>query len=150
MAERREGSHPLVFCGLGLLIPGLGHFALDRRGAGAVFFVTTSLLFGFGIAMEGEFFPFDATAPLTLLAAIAEMGAGSLYLAARMLGFGAGNPEAPTYEYGYAFLIVAGLLNLLVILDAWDIATGAKGPPGDASEDPADPPGSNAPGRAAP
>jgi hypothetical protein len=35
-------------------------------------------------------------------------------------------PSAPTYEYGNAFLIVAGLLNLLVVTDAWDIALGRK------------------------
>ena len=100
--------------------------ALGRRGTGAVFLVTIGLLFLLGIRMEGELFPFDGAAPLTLLAAIAEVGAGGFYLAARLLGVGAGNPEAPTYEYGYAFLIVAGLLNLLVVLDAWDIATGAR------------------------
>ncbi len=33
---------------------------------------------------------------------------------------------AVTYEYGNAFLIVAGLLNMLVVLDAWDIAVGRK------------------------
>lgn len=124
---RRAERRALLSCGLGLLLPGLGHFALDRRGTAAVFFVSISLLFACGIGMEGEFFPFDAAAPLTLLAAAAETGTGGLYLGARMLGLGAGNPEAPTYEYGYAFLIVAGLLNLLVVLDAWDLATGAKG-----------------------
>ena len=122
----REASNPLLFCGLGLLLPGAGHMALGRRGTGAVFLVSIGLLFVFGIQMEGELFPFEATAPLTLLAGLAEMGAGGLYVAARMLGLGAGNPEAPAYEYGYAFLIVAGLLNMLVVLDAWDIATGAK------------------------
>ena len=76
--------------------------------------------------MEGELFPLDPTAPLTLLAGLAEMGVGSLYLVARLLGWGEGVPSAATYEYGYAFLIVAGLLNLLVVLDAWDIATGRK------------------------
>lgn len=126
-AGSREESSPLRYCGLGLLIPGLGHMALGRRATGAVFLVSIGLLFLFGIRMEGELFPFDAAAPLTLLAGIAEVGAGGFYLAARVFGLGAGNPEAPTYEYGYAFLIVAGLLNMLVILDAWDIATGAKG-----------------------
>ena len=126
-AGSREESNPLLYCALGLAVPGLGHIALGRRGTGAVFLVSIGLLFVFGIGMEGELFPFEAAAPLTLLAGIAEMGAGAFYVAARMLGLGAGNPEAPTYEYGYAFLIVAGLLNLLVVLDAWDIATGAKG-----------------------
>ena len=112
--------------------------ALGRRGTGAVFLVSVGLLFVFGIQMEGELFPFEATAPLTLLAGMAEMGAGGFYVAARLLGLGGGNPEATSYEYGYAFLIVAGLLNMLVVLDAWDIATGAKesaadGAPADAT-----------------
>ena len=126
-AGSREESSPLLYCALGLVVPGLGHIALGRRGAGGVFLVSIGLLFVFGIWMEGELFPFEAAAPLTLLAGVAEMGAGTFYVAARLLGLGAGNPEAPTYEYGYAFLIVAGLLNLLVVLDAWDIATGNKG-----------------------
>ena len=125
-AGSREESNPLLYCTLGLAVPGLGHIALGRRGTGAVFLVSIGLLFVFGLRMEGELFPFEAAAPLTLLAGVAEMGAGAFYVAARMLGLGAGNPEAPTYEYGYAFLIVAGLLNMLVVLDAWDIATGTK------------------------
>ncbi len=125
-AGSREESNPLLYCALGLVVPGLGHIALGRRGTGAVFLVSIGLLFVFGLRMEGELFPFEAAAPLTLLAGLAEMGSGAFYVAARMLGLGAGNPEAPTYEYGYAFLIVAGLLNMLVVLDAWDIATGTK------------------------
>ena len=120
-------SNPLFFCVLGLLLPGAGHMALGRRATGAVFLISIGLLFVFGILMEGELFPFEAAAPLTLLAGLAEMGAGVFYLVARVLGLGSGNAEAPSYEYGYAFLIVAGLLNMLVVLDAWDIATGAKG-----------------------
>ena len=33
---------------------------------------------------------------------------------------------AVTYEYGNSFLIVAGLLNFLVMLDAFDVAMGRK------------------------
>ena len=33
---------------------------------------------------------------------------------------------ALTYEYGNAFLIVAGLMNMLVVLDAFDVAQGRK------------------------
>jgi hypothetical protein len=43
-----------------------------------------------------------------------------------MMGAGAGTVTAVTYEYGNAFLIVAGLLNFLVILDAFDVAMGRK------------------------
>jgi len=33
---------------------------------------------------------------------------------------------AATYEYGNCFLIVTGLLNVLVIFDAFDIGMGRK------------------------
>ena len=42
-------------------------------------------------------------------------------------GLGAGDVTSPTYEYGNTFLIVAGLLNALVVLDAIDLAKGQKG-----------------------
>lgn len=119
-------TRPLLHGALALLVPGLGHFTLERRGTGAVYFVCIGLLFVFGIAMDGELFPLDTGAPLTLLAGLAEMGAGGFYLAAALSGLGGGEPAATTYEYGYAYLIAAGLLNLLVTLDAWDLATGAR------------------------
>ena len=42
------------------------------------------------------------------------------------MGYGAGNVIAVTYEYGNTFLIVAGLLNMLVVIDAFDISMGRK------------------------
>ncbi len=39
---------------------------------------------------------------------------------------GAGLVTAVSYEYGNTFLMTAGLLNFLVILDAYDIAAGRK------------------------
>ena len=56
----------------------------------------------------------------------ADIGIGVLYFLAWALGYGAGSVVAPTYEYGNTFLIVAGLLNLLVVIDAYDIALGRK------------------------
>ena len=55
-----------------------------------------------------------------------DLGIGLVYFLAGPLGYGAGKVTAVTYEYGNAFLIVAGLLNLLVILDAYDVARGRK------------------------
>jgi hypothetical protein len=43
-----------------------------------------------------------------------------------MAGWGPGEVVAATYEYGNTFLIVAGLLNALVVLDAFDLASGRK------------------------
>ena len=67
------------------------------------------------------------------LAAFAELGIGLPYLVAAGLGLGAGQIRAVTYEYGNTFLIVAGLLNMLVALDAYDRSVrpaAAAGPTG--------------------
>ena len=60
------------------------------------------------------------------LAAVADLGLGVPWLIARLIDAGAGTVTAVTYEYGNCFLIVAGLLNLLVILDAYDVGRGRK------------------------
>ena len=55
-----------------------------------------------------------------------DLGIGVPYFIATALGLGGGRVLAVTYEYGNAFLIVAGLLNVLVVIDAHDIALGRK------------------------
>jgi hypothetical protein len=66
------------------------------------------------------------TEPLVGLAALANLASGLPYFVASALGLGQGVVTAPSYEYGNAFLIVAGLLNMLVALDAYDVALGRK------------------------
>jgi hypothetical protein len=107
-------------------IPGAGHLWLGRRSKGLVFLIALPTMFALGLALQGRLFPFDLSDPLVGLAALADLSIGLIYFAARALGYGAGQVRAVTYEYGNAFLIVAGLLNLLVVLDAWDIAMGRK------------------------
>jgi hypothetical protein len=83
-------------------------------------------MFAIGLAIEGRLFPFDMSEPLVGLAALADLGIGLPYFIASALGQGLGDVRAVTYEYGNAFLIVAGLLNMLVVIDAYDIALGRK------------------------
>lgn len=107
-------------------VPGAGHLWLGRRSKGAVFLVVLPLMFAIGLALQGRLFPFDVSEPLVGLAAFADLGIGAPYFIAGALDFGAGDVRAVTYEYGNAFIIVAGLLNLLVVIDAYDIAVGRK------------------------
>jgi hypothetical protein len=107
-------------------VPGSAHLWLGRRQKGLVFLVVLPLMFAIGLWLQGRLFPFDVSQPLVALAAIADVGLGVPFLLARMLGLGAGHVTAVTFEYGNAFLIVGGLLNFLVMLDAFDIAVGRK------------------------
>ena len=107
-------------------IPGAGHLWLGRRNKGLVFLIALPLMFALGLKLQGRLFPFDLSEPLVALAALADLGVGLTYFLAGALGYGTGDVRAVTYEYGNAFVIVAGLLNLLVVIDACDIAMGRK------------------------
>jgi hypothetical protein len=126
VAKTAGSAQALPVCVGAWLIPGLGHIMLRKKWRGLAFLLVVVALFGLGLYWEGELFPLDRTRPLTLLAGLAEMGVGLPYFAAKLLGTGMGNIEAITYEYGYTFCIVAGLMNFLIILDAYDIAVGRK------------------------
>lgn len=97
-----------------------------RLQKGVVFLLTIPLMFACGLWLNGRLFPFEMAQPLVALAAVASLGNGVPYLVAAVLGLGNGVVTAPTYEYGNTFVIVAGLLNMLVVLDAYDIALGRK------------------------
>lgn len=125
-AERAQGANPYLVCVLAWAVPGGGHLWFGRRAKGLVFLLALPLMFATGLLLQGRLFPFEPSQPLVALAALADVGIGLPYLLAKVLGQGSGNVVAVTYEYGNAFLIVAGLLNLLVVIDAWDIALGRK------------------------
>ena len=83
-------------------------------------------MFALGLALKGRLFPFIFSEPLVGLAAVANLGMGVPYLIAKGLGLGAGVVTAASYEYGNTFLIVSGLLNMLVVIDAYDVRLGRK------------------------
>jgi hypothetical protein len=115
-----------LICAAAWAIPGCGHLWLGRRHKGLVFLVALPLMFACGLWLDGRLFPFEIRQPLVALAAFADIGVGIPYMIAKAIGAGDGNVIAVTYEYGNAFLIVAGLLNMLVVLDAFDVAQGRK------------------------
>ena len=125
-AEEVQPGGLVLLCLAAWAIPGAGHLWQGRRFKGLGFLIAIPLMFAIGIAINGRLFPFDFSEPLVALAALAHVGIGLPYFVASALGLGAGDVRAVGYEYGNAFLIVAGLLNLLVVIDAYDIALGRK------------------------
>lgn len=125
-AARSHTVSPVAAAALAWVVPGLGHLVLGKRQKAAVFFVAIPLMFVIGLALSGRMFPFDFSQPLAGLAAVAARGVGLPSLTAGWLGFGQGVVTAASYEYGNTFVIVAGLLNMLVALDAFDVASGRK------------------------
>ena len=132
------------------LVPGLGHFLLGRRGRGAVIFATVLLTFLTGILMRGSMFApggnaFEVNGAGTLNATsqvsgggdvlsrliqyggfIGDAAAGLPYLLASFSGYSAPDQAGHSPDYGSKFLVAAGLLNILAIVDAYEIATRQK------------------------
>jgi hypothetical protein len=125
-AEETQSGWLVLLCLAAWAVPGAGHLWLGRRAKGLIFLIALPLMFALGLALHGRLFPFDMSEWLVGLAAIADVGIGIPYFLAGPFGYGSGDVRAVTYEYGNAFLIVAGLLNLLVVIDAYDVAVGRK------------------------
>jgi len=112
---------------LAWVFPGFGHLYLGRRRTALLYAAIVTVTFLLGLSFQGRLYTIDSSQPLTILATFAVSGAGLLNIAARFLSDNPGGAIlAPTYEYGCAYLLTAGLMNLLLMLDAWDIASGRK------------------------
>lgn len=120
-------SRRLLAAALAWLFPGLGHAYLGRRKAALLYAAIVLITFLLGLSFEGRLYSPDSSQPLTFLATFAVFGAGLPNILARLFSDNPGGEVlALTYEYGCAYLLTAGLMNLLLILDTWDIAVGRK------------------------
>lgn len=119
---------------VGLLIPGGGHLLQGKWVRALLLGGAVWACFLAGLWMGGHLFIVkgdeQGSALLQLPPMIANLGSGLLYLFCWFMGVGFSddliNAARPTYEYGNTFLLVAGLLNYLSMLDAFDISAGRK------------------------
>jgi hypothetical protein len=115
-------------------VPGLGHLLLKKWGRALLMGGAVWVCFFVGLAMGGHLFDLsnDGTSWVLLQVPpmIANLGTGILYLVSWLLDYGFADDPAQaaraTYEYGNTFLLIAGLLNYLTMLNAFDIAAGRK------------------------
>ena len=113
-------------------VPGLGHLVQRRWIRAALLGGAVWTMFLLGLWLGGHLFALTSkdqglSALLQLLPMIANVGTGFLYIFCWITNTGfAEHPQLLTYEYGNTFLLVAGLLNYLAMLDAFDIAAGRK------------------------
>lgn len=127
MTAEAEDRPWVPACLLAWLLPGGGHLYLGRTHKGLIFLGALGAMFVLGLAMDARlemYSGFDD--PLAVLRSIAQMALGMPYLIARGLGFSLGEVTSVLHEYGNTFTEVAGLLNILVILDAHDTAVGRR------------------------
>ncbi len=112
-------------------IPGLGHFLLGKRGRAALIFASVALMFLFGLFMRGMMFtPERGQDYLTTLinygGFLCDLASGALYICASVFGYSQPDLPGDVHDYGAKFLVTAGLLNILAMVDVYDIAIKKK------------------------
>jgi hypothetical protein len=115
----------VMACLLAWLIPGGGHFYLGKWKRALLFLGLVITLFTLGLFMEGRLFSLERGF-FGLLRFVADAAVGLPYILGKILGWGQGNIRSSGYEYGNTYLFTAGLINMLLILDAFDISQGKK------------------------
>lgn len=121
-----EFSSLLILCIASWLAPGLGHWLLKRKWRAVILFLAIIGLFAFGVLMKGQFYALSSTSYLERLGYIGELCAGAAMPVVKFFGYNGGNPFFISSDYGTTYLISAGMLNVLAILDVYDIALGRK------------------------
>ena len=115
---------------LSWLVPGGGHFLLGKRLRGALLCGCVMLSFTVGMLMRGYLFEWQTGDLFTTLiycgGFIANLASGVPYLFARWLGYSEPDMAGHVIDYGTKFLVCAGLMNILAMVDAFEIATGKK------------------------
>src|SRR5438477_4076902 len=137
MAKEKEQKQPMPPIGawapavaLGWLIPGGGHLLLKRTGRGLLLMVSVTAMFLCGLMMRGAMFqPQNGDLLTTLINTggfVGDVCSGILYLLSVWLGYTQADVPGHVHDYGTKFLVTAGLLNVLAMVDAYEIAIGRK------------------------
>jgi hypothetical protein len=115
---------------LGWIIPGGGHFLLKRRYRGLILGGAVTVCFLAGLLMHGYLFqPQSGDLMTTLIYTggfIGNLAAGVPYLLAKVFGYERPDVAGHAIDYGTKFLVAAGLMNILAVVDALEIATRKK------------------------
>ena len=126
---RASSGRTAAACLAAFIIPGLGHVLLGRWVRGLLLGTSIILLFVIGLLMEGHLFKPEKEW-LTWFFSLLDAGIGLPYFVCLLADWGFQvTPEQAakvTFEYGNNFLCVAGALNMLSAMDAFDIGIGRK------------------------
>jgi hypothetical protein len=137
MATEKEEKQPMPpltawvpALALSWLIPGGGHLLLKRTGRGLLLMASITSMFVCGLMMRGAMFQPQSGDFLTTLintgGFISDLASGVLYLLTVWFSYSQPDVAGAVHDYGTKFLVTAGLLNILAMVDTFEIAIGRK------------------------
>lgn len=124
--QKATSLPPALILIAGWLIPGAGHLLLKKWTRALLLFVSIVSMFGIGLALKGKVYSPNTAELLDMLNFVGDVGAGLLYVVARVFDLGQSAVQIAIADYGTKFIVVAGLLNIVAAVDAHSLATGRK------------------------
>jgi hypothetical protein len=109
---------------VGWFIPGLGHLILHRWKKALVYFFAVGVLAIAGLLMRGNVFNFESSDIFDRLGLFADLGTGIFYFLAHAINPAGADVSHAAGDYGTRLIATAGVLNLLCVLEAFQIGNG--------------------------
>jgi hypothetical protein len=107
-------------------VPGLGHLLLRRWAKAAVYFLCVGGLACAGLLMRGGVFMAGANDLFDRLGFFADVGTGVFYFLAHLIQTAGPDVAHASGDYGTRMFATAGMLNLLTVLEAYEIGRGRR------------------------
>jgi hypothetical protein len=102
-------------------VPGLGHLLLRRWGKALVYFLAVGALVLAGVLMRGNVFHSGGADAFETLGFLADVGSGAFYFLAPRIGAAGPDVSHAAGDYGTRLIAAAGVLNMLCVLEAFEI-----------------------------
>lgn len=125
-AGSARAAFAIAFAVAGWAVPGLGHALLGRWGRALGFFLAVAGLAVTGALLRGFLFEMHSDDPFARIGFYAQASSGVFYFLARYLESAGPDLSRAAGEFGTRFLATAGIVNLLSMLDAFEIARGRR------------------------
>jgi hypothetical protein len=132
-AEESERNQPTGSLARGVsaavaawVVPGFGHLILRRWMSAAVYFLCVGGLAYIGLFMRGAVFGPGAPDMFDRLGFFADLGAGGFYFLAQLFHGIVSDIAHASGDYGTRMFATAGILNLLIALEAFEIGSGRR------------------------
>jgi hypothetical protein len=110
---------------LAWVFPGAGHWVLQRKRQAVWLAVCLLFALVLGCFQQGDLFPFQGEGIFRSVGAFCQLGAGLPYFFSALF-LERPNPLSETYEFGTTYFLIAGMVNWLAAVDAFDIAVKRK------------------------
>jgi hypothetical protein len=127
-SEGPHGSAPLALgaAAAGWIVPGLGHLLLRRWDKAAVYFLAVSALAVLGLLMRGNVFSAAGGDAFDMLGFFADLGNGIFYFLSHTINAAGPDVSRAAGDNGTRLFATAGVLNMLCMLEAFQIGLGRK------------------------